>query len=89
MATQRVSRLHPPILRCVRAEHRRPYGEMAREHRVLVTALTGHKRNMRHSLRTRETRGGSVIGRTGGGQGAYRLLTPAGLEKASENWAEV
>ena len=81
MATQRVSRLHTHILRWLLAEHRRTYGGMAMEHRVLVKALTGHKSNIRHSLRTLETRGGIVIGRTGGGRRRISCSRQQGSKK--------
>jgi hypothetical protein len=53
-------------------------------HRELVKALGGDKSNSSHSLRTLETSGWIVIGRTLGGRAASRDLTPVGLEKASE-----
>ena len=84
MATQRVSRLHKRILRVLMAEHHRTQGGMAMGHRELVQALAGDKSTISHSLRTLETRGWIVIGRTRGGRAESLDLTPAGLKKASE-----
>jgi DNA-binding MarR family transcriptional regulator len=53
-------------------------------HLALVKALAGDKSNISHSLRTLETRGWIVIGRTPGGRAEYLDLTPEGLENASE-----
>ena len=84
MATQRVSRLQKHILRLLIAEHHRSQGRMSMGHLELGKALVGDKSNISHSLRTLETRGWIVIGRTPGGRAEYLDLTPAGLEKASE-----
>lgn len=84
MAMQRVSRLQKHILRLLLAEHHRSQGRMAMGHLELVKALVGDKSNISHSLRTLETRGWIVIGRTLGGRAESLNLTPAGLEKASE-----
>jgi len=84
MATQRVSRLHKHILRLLLAEHQRTHGGTSMEHLALVKALAGDKSTISHSLRTLETRGWIVIGRTRGGRAESLDLTPAGLEKASE-----
>jgi DNA-binding MarR family transcriptional regulator len=84
MATQRVSRLQKHILRLLLAEHHRTHGGTAMGHLELVKALAGDKSTISHSLRTLETRGWIVIGRTRGGRAESLDLTPAGLEKASE-----
>jgi len=84
MATQRVSRLHKYILRVLLAEHHRTRGRISMGHLDLVKALGGDKSNISHSLRTLETRGWIVIGRTSGGRAESLDLTPAGLKKALE-----
>jgi DNA-binding MarR family transcriptional regulator len=84
MAPQRVSRLQKHILRLLMAEHHRTRGGISMGHLELVKALAGDKSNISHSLRTLETRGWIVIGRTAGGRAEYLDLTPEGLEKASE-----
>ena len=84
MARPRVSRLQKHILRLLMAEHHRTHGGTSMGHLELVKALAGDKSNISHSLRTLETRGWIVIGRTPGGRAEYLDLTPAGLEKASE-----
>ena len=84
MTTQRVSRLQKRMLRLLLAEHHRTHGGMAMGHRELVKALAGDKSHISHSLRTLETRGWMVIGRTGGGRAESLDFTPAGLKKASE-----
>jgi len=71
------------MLRLLLAEHHRPHGVMAMGHRELVKALAGEQSNISHSLRTLETRGWMVIGRTRGGRAESLDLTPAGLKKAS------
>jgi len=83
MAIQRVSRLQKHILRLLMAEHHRTRGGTSMGHLELVKALAGDKSNISHSLRTLETRGWIVIGRTPGGRAEYLDLTPEGLEKAS------
>jgi len=83
MTTQRVSRLQKRMLRLLLAEHHRPHGGMAMGHRELVKALAGAQSNISHGLRTLETRGWIVIGRTQGGRAESLDLTPAGLNKAS------
>jgi DNA-binding MarR family transcriptional regulator len=67
------------------AEHHRTHGGTSMGHLELVKALAGDKSTISHSLRTLETRGWIVIGRTPGGRAEYLDLTPAGREKASEN----
>jgi DNA-binding MarR family transcriptional regulator len=84
MARPRVSRLQKHILRLLMAEHHRTHGGTSMGHLELVKALAGDKSNISHSLRTLETRGWIVIGRTPGGRAEYLDLTPEGLEKASE-----
>ena len=84
MARSRVSRLQKHILRLLMAEHHRTHGGTSMGHLELVKALAGDKSNISHSLRTLETRGWIVIGRTRGGRAEYLDLTPEGLEKASE-----
>jgi DNA-binding MarR family transcriptional regulator len=81
MATQRVSRLQKHILRLLLKEHHRTHGGTAMGHLELVKALAGEKSNISHSLRTLETRGWIVIGRTRGGRAESLDLTPAGLKK--------
>ena len=83
MTTQRVSRLQKRMLRLLLAEHHHPHGGMARGYRELVKALAGDQSHSSHSLRTLETRGWIVIGRTRGGRAGALTLTPAGLKKAS------
>lgn len=89
MVTQRVSRLQKRMLRLLLAEHHRTHGGTAMEHRELVKALAGDKSNISHSLRTLETRGWIVIGRTRGGRAESLDLTPVGLKKASEIWMKL
>jgi DNA-binding MarR family transcriptional regulator len=84
MATQRLSRLQKRIMRLLLAEHHRTRGGTSMGHVELVKALGGDKSNISHSLRTLETRGVIVIGRTPGGQADSLYLTPEGLKKASE-----
>lgn len=84
MATQRLSRLQKRIMRLLLAEHHRTRGETSMGHVELVKALGGDKSTISHSLRTLETRGVIVIGRTPGGQADSLYLTPEGLKKASE-----
>lgn len=84
MATQRLSRLQKRIMRLLLAEHHRTRGGTTMGHFELVKALGGDKSNISHSLRTLETRGVIVIGRTPGGQADSLYLTPEGLKKASE-----
>jgi DNA-binding MarR family transcriptional regulator len=84
MARPRVSRLQKHILRLLMAEHHRTHGGTSMGHLELVKALAVDKSNISHSLRTLETRGWIVIGRTPGGRAEYLDLTPEGLEKASE-----
>jgi DNA-binding MarR family transcriptional regulator len=84
MATQRLSRLQKRIMRLWLAEHHRTRGGTSMGHVELVKALGGDKSNISHSLRTLETRGVIVIGRTPGGQADSLYLTPEGLKKASE-----
>jgi DNA-binding MarR family transcriptional regulator len=83
MTTQRVSRLQKRMLRLLLAEHHHPHGGMAMGYRELVKVLAGDQSNSSHSLRTLETRGWIVIGRTRGGRAESLDLTPAGLKKAS------
>jgi DNA-binding MarR family transcriptional regulator len=89
MATQRVSRLQKQMLRWLLADHHRTRGVVASSHAELVKTLRGDKGNISHSLRTLEARGWIVLGRTPGGQSASLYLTPAGLEKASEIYAQL
>ena len=84
MARSRVSRLQKHILRLLMVEHYRTHGGTSMGHLELVKALEGDKSHISHSLRTLETRGWIVIGRTPGGRAEYLDLTPEGLEKASE-----
>lgn len=84
MATQRLSQLQKRIMRLLLAEHHRTRGGTSMGHVELVKALGGDKSNISHSLRTLETRGVIVIGRTPGGQADSLYLTPEGLKKASE-----
>jgi DNA-binding MarR family transcriptional regulator len=84
MATPRVSRLQKHSLRGLLTEHHRTHGRTSMEHLELVKTLGGDKSNISRSLRTLETRGWIVIGRTLGGRAASLDLTPVGLEKASE-----
>jgi DNA-binding MarR family transcriptional regulator len=51
-------------------------------HEALVKALQGGKGNISHSLRTLETRGWIVLGRSPGGKTQYLMLTPEGLKRA-------
>ena len=71
------------MLRLLLAEHHHPQGGMAMGYRELVKALAGDQSNISYSLRTLETRGWIVIGRTRGGRAESFDLTPAGLKKAS------
>jgi DNA-binding Lrp family transcriptional regulator len=67
MATQRLSQLQKRIMRLLLAEHRRTRGGTSMGHVELVKALGGDKSNISHRLRTLESRGIIVIGRTPGG----------------------
>jgi hypothetical protein len=58
---------------------------MAMGHRELGKALAGDKSHSSQSLRTLETRGWIVIGRTWGGRAEAVDLTPAGLKKSLGN----
>jgi DNA-binding MarR family transcriptional regulator len=89
MAVQRLSRLQKRIMRLLLAEHHRTRGGTSMGHLELVKALAGDKSNISHSLRTLETRGWIVIGRTPGGRAEDLDLTPEGLEKASEICAKL
>jgi DNA-binding MarR family transcriptional regulator len=89
MATQRVSRFQKQMLRWLLADHHRTRGVLASSHAELVKALRGAKGNISHSLRTLEARGWIVLGRTPGGRSESLYLTPAGLEKASEIYAQL
>jgi DNA-binding MarR family transcriptional regulator len=84
MARPRVSRLQKHILRLLMAEHHRTRGGTSMGHLELVKALAGDKSTISHSLRTLETRGWIVIGRTPGGRAEDLDLTPEGLETASD-----
>ena len=84
IATQRVSQLQKRMLRLLLAAHHRPHGGLAMGHRELGKALAGEKSHSSPSLRTLETRGWIVIGRTWGGRAEALDLTPAGRKKASE-----
>ena len=84
MARPRVSRLQKHVLRLLMAEYHRTHGGTSMGHLELVKTLAGDKSNISHSLRTLETRGWIVIGRTPGGRAEYLDLTSEGLEKASE-----
>jgi len=76
MAIQRVSRLQKHILRLLMAEHHRTRGGTSMGHLELVKALAGDKSNISHSLRTLETRGWIVIGRSGNQTQADRAKDP-------------
>ena len=89
MATQGVSRLQKQMLRWLLADHHRTGGVVASSHAEWGKALRGDKGNISHSLRTLEARGWIVLGRTPGGRSESLYLTPAGLEKASEIYAQL
>ena len=84
MVDQRLSRLQKRILELLLVEYRRTQGGTSMSHLELVKALDKDKSNISHSLRTLETRGWIVIGRTRGGQADYLYLTSKGVEKSSE-----
>jgi DNA-binding MarR family transcriptional regulator len=84
MATPRVSRLQQQMLRWLPTDYHRTRGVLASSHEELK-ALGSDKGHISHSLRTLEAGGWIVFGRTPGGRSDSLSLTPAGLEKASEN----
>jgi DNA-binding MarR family transcriptional regulator len=84
MATQRLSRLHQYILQWLAADHQRTQGMISSSHEALVKDLQGDKGNISRSLRTLETRGWIVLGRSPGGKAQYLTLTTEGHKRAAE-----
>ena len=84
MATQRLSRLHKPILRWLIADHQRAKGFIMSSHEELVKALQRDKGTLSRSLRLLEARGWIVIGRSPGGKAQYLTLTQEGRKRAAE-----
>jgi DNA-binding MarR family transcriptional regulator len=83
MAAARLSQLQQAILRWLVADHQRTRGMIASSHQELVRALHTDKSNLSHSLRTLETHGLVVIGRSPGGQAESVMLTAAGHQRAA------
>lgn len=84
MATWRCSRLQQQIMRWLLADHQRSRGMIVSSHEDLVKALAVDKGNLSHSLRTLESRGWLVIGRSPGGKAQYLTLTAEGMQRAVE-----
>jgi DNA-binding MarR family transcriptional regulator len=84
MATQRLSRLHQRILQWLAADHQRTRGFIVSSHEELVKALQKDKGTISRSLRTLETRGWLVIGRSSGGKAQHLTLTAEGHKRAGE-----
>jgi DNA-binding MarR family transcriptional regulator len=82
MASIRLSQLQQQILRWLVADHQRTRGMMASRHQELVRALHTDKGNLSHSLRTLETHGLLVIGRSPGGPRSWDR--PLGLHETPE-----
>jgi len=82
MAATRLSQLQKRLLRWLATDAQRPRGVVASRHQELVGARKGAKGNVSHSLRTLETRGWLVMGRSAGGKAASLRLTPEG-----QKWA--
>jgi DNA-binding MarR family transcriptional regulator len=83
MAAARLSQLQKAILRWLVADHQRTRGLIASSHQELVRALHTDKGNLSHSLRTLETHGLVVIGRSPGGHAESVMLTAAGHQRAA------
>ena len=83
MAPRRLSRLQRQILHCLFAENQRTQGGVIMGHFELVQTLGHNKSNVRHSLRTLETRGLIQIRRTSGGKADSVDLTSEGRKLAS------
>jgi hypothetical protein len=81
MARPRVSRLQKHVLRLLMAEYHRTHGGTSMGHLELVKALAGDKSNISHSLRTLETRGWIVIGRTRGAGQSISISRQKGSKK--------
>ena len=84
MAATRLSQLQKRILRWVATDAQRTRDVVASSHQELVCALKSDKGNISHSLRTLETRGWLVIGRSAGGQAESLRLTPEGQKWACQ-----
>jgi DNA-binding MarR family transcriptional regulator len=82
MTVARLSQLQKRILRWLVADHQRTQGRITSSHQELIRALQGDKGNISHSLRTLETRGWIVIGRSSGGKAESLRLTAEG-----QKWA--
>jgi DNA-binding MarR family transcriptional regulator len=78
MAATRLSQLQKRFLRWLATDAQRTRGVVASSHQALVGALKGDKGHISHSLRTLETRGWLVIGRSAGGKAESLRLTPEG-----------
>ena len=84
MATWRLSRLQPRMLRWLAVDHQRTKGLIVSSHEDLVKALREDKSNISRSLRTLEARGWLMIGRSPGGKAQHVTLTSEGAQRASE-----
>jgi DNA-binding MarR family transcriptional regulator len=84
MAPQRLSRLHKQLLRWFAADHYRSKGFISSSHEELGKALQRDKGTISRSLRTLETHGWIIVGRSAGGKAQYVRLTSAGHQKAAE-----
>lgn len=84
MAAARLSQLPKEILWWLVADHQRTRGMIASSHQELVRALHTDTGTLSHSLRTRETHGLVVIGRSPGGHAESVILTAAGHQRAAQ-----
>ena len=84
MATQRLSHLHRRILQWLAADHQRTKGVIVSSHEELVKALRRDKGNISRSLRTIETRGWLIIGRSPGGKAQHLTLSTEGHKRATK-----
>ena len=84
MAATRLSQLQKRILRWVATDAQRTRDVVASSHEELVRALKSDKGNISHSLRTLETRGWLVMGRSAGGKAESLRLTPEGQKWACQ-----
>jgi DNA-binding MarR family transcriptional regulator len=84
MATPRLSHLQTRIRRWLAQDHQRTKGMISSSHEELVKGLQAEKGNISRSLRTLETRGWIVRGRSPGGKTHYLTLTPEGHKRAGK-----
>lgn len=84
MPAVRLSQLQKRMLHWLAADHQRTQGRITSSHQELVRALHRDKGNISHSLRTLETRGWLVIGRSSGGKAESLMLTREGQKWACQ-----